>query len=643
MKKYTKYILYLFTGLLVISCNYLDVVPDNIATIEHAFADRYRAEQYLATCYWGMPKSAGWNENPGVFGALEMIFNKEGRTEGGMRFGLGEDNAASPRIDYWSGTGTMIRTLYGGIRECNTFLDNIDNVQDLNRYEKNRMIAEVKLIKAYMHFYLITYYGPICPLRVSPPVNESTSGVRVYREKIDDCFAYTLELINEVIDGAALPTVIENRSLELGRFTKPAAYALKAKVWIYWASPLFNGNTEFNSFLDHNKEPFFNQTYDKTRWDSAAAACKKAVEICTGAGIRLYNKSDFVSAKPMSDTTLLVNTLRGAISDRWNAELIWGNSSYPINSGLQSPCLPRLEQGTSSSSSGRMSLPFSTVDLFYSSRGVPIEEDPAYDYANRFNIRTGDAQNKYYIQEGEQTAAMNFDREPRFHSTLGFDRGKWYGNSYKNLPDDDSQCLYPKNRFGEYSSVFNPGDYNATGYWPKKLVSINTTFRDANSVSYETFPFPDIRFADLLLLCAEAINETAPEEMALPPAEVYQYIDTVRKRAGLEGVIDSWDKYSSIKDKPLTKRGMREIIQRERKIELACEGHYFWDSHRWKTAAKEQTRLIQGWNVAASDVNEYYTITTIYTHSFTSPRDYFAPIPDSDLEKNPQLVQNPGW
>jgi hypothetical protein len=633
----------MFTGLLIASCDYLDVIPDNVATLEHAFADRYRAEQYLSTCYWGMPKSAGWNENPGIFGSLEMIFNKEGRTDGGMRFGLGEDNAATPRINYWSGTGTMIRTLYGGIRECNTFLDNIDNVQDLNRYEKNRMIAEVKMIKAYMHFYLITYYGPICPLRTSLPVNESTAGIRVYREKIDDCFAYAFELINEVIESNALPTIIENRTTELGRFTKPAAYMLKAKMWVYWASRLFNGNTEMNSFLDHNGEPFFNQRYDKTRWDSAAAACIKAVEMCETAGIRLYQKDDYINAKSMSEKTLLVNTLRGSVSDRWNVELIWGNSSYPVNSGLQSPCLPRLESATSSSATGRMSLPLNSVDLFYSDRGVPIEEDTEYDYTNRFNIRTGGEAHKYYIQEGEQTAAMNFDREPRFYSTLGFDRGKWYGNSYMNTPDDDSQCVYPRNRFGEYSSVFNPGDYNATGYWPKKLVSINTTYRDANSVSYETYPFPDMRFADLLLFCAEAINETAEEESSPPPVEVFQYIDLVRQRAGLEGVIASWAKYSSKSDKPTTKAGMREIIRRERKIELACEGHYHWDSRRWMTAAQEQRRPIQGWNVSASELERYYSVTTIYTQSFTSPRDYFAPIPDSDLEKNPLLIQNPGW
>ncbi len=620
------------------SCNYLDVVPDNVATLDNAFSDRYTTEQYLATCYWGMPKSAGWNENPGIFGAMEMVFNKESRTDGGMKFGLGQDSPTSALINYWGGTGTMIRSLYAGIRECNTFMKGVVGVQDLNKYEKNRMIAEVKLIKAYMHFYLLSYYGPICPLRESPEVNESTQGVRVYREKVDDCFAYIIELLDEVIDSGALPSVIENRTTELGRFTKPAAYMLKAKVLLYWASPLFNGNTDYNSFLDHNGEPFFNQTYDPTRWTAAAEACKEAIDACNAAGIRLYQKTDYVAPKALSDTTMLVNTLRSAVSERWNCELVWGNSSYPVNSGLQSPCFPRLEQATSSSATGKMSLPFSTVELFYSDNGVPIEEDKEYDYAHRFDIRTGDEEHKYYIQKGEQTAAMNFDREPRFYSTLGFDRGKWYGNSYKNSPDDDSECLYPKNRFGEYSSVFNPGDYNATGYWPKKLVCINSTFRDPNSISYENYPFPDMRFADLLLMYSEALNESKET----PDAEVYQYIDMVRERAGLKGVVESWQKYSNQPDKPHTKNGMREIIQRERKIELACEGAYYWDSHRWKTAVKEQNRPIQGWNVNAKEAVEYYTPTTIYTQTFTY-KNYFAPIPESDMTNNPQLVQNPGW
>jgi len=87
MKSIYKYIICACAVFSVGSCNYLDVVPDNVATIENAFADRYSTEKYLATCYWGMPKSAGWNENPAIFGALEMVFNREKMTEKGMKTG----------------------------------------------------------------------------------------------------------------------------------------------------------------------------------------------------------------------------------------------------------------------------------------------------------------------------------------------------------------------------------------------------------------------------------------------------------------------------------------------------------------------------------------------------------------------------
>ncbi|MDR1097600.1 MAG: RagB/SusD family nutrient uptake outer membrane protein [Tannerella sp.] len=638
MKSIYKILIALIALCPVASCDYLDVVPDNIATIDHAFSDRYAAEQYLATCYWGMPKAAGWNENPAMFGALELCFNKENSTTGGMMFGLGKDSPALCYINYWGGPGTYIRTLYGGIHECNTFLENIESVRDLNRYERERWIAEVKMIKAYMHFYLTIYYGPMCPLKENLPINESTRGIRVYRQKIDDCFAYALELINEVIDSDALPLIIDNRLTELGRFTKAAAYTLKAKMLIYHASPLFNGNTDYNSFLNENGEPFFNQTYDPSRWQKAAEACKEAIDICTASGIRLYQIPDYVTAKPQCDSIRIVNALRSIVSERWNCEFIWGNTSYPTNSGLQSPCLPRLEQATSQSTTGMMSVPHHVVDRFYSKNGVPIEEDINYDYANRFDVRIGDDDHRYYIQRGEYTAAMNFDREARFYATLGFDRGKWYGNHYSNEPEDNSQCLYPRNRFNEFSSVFNPGTYNATGYWPKKIVSINTAYRDPNQVAYETYPFPELRFADLLLFYAEALNETKDA----PDADVYQYVDMVRERAGLKGIIESWATHSNRPNKPSTKEGMREIIQRERMVEFACEGVYYWDSHRWKTAVREQNRPIQGWDVSKSELQDYYTVNTLYLQEFTY-KQYFAPIPEGDLLRNPLLVQNPGW
>jgi hypothetical protein len=631
------------------SCNYLDVVPDQIATLDNIFSDRYTVEQYLATCYWHVPKHNAPNNNPAIYGAMEMVLNKEEQNAAGMQIGLGLDNATSPKMDYWGNRSTGLRTLYGGIRDCNVFLDNVESVADLTRAEKDRMMAEVKTLKAYFHFYLLTYYGPICPLRESIPVNESTTGIRVYREKIDDCFAYIIQLLDEAIDSEALPLVIMNNVSELGRFTQPALYTLKAKVLVYWASPLFNGNKDYNDFLDHNNEPFFNQTEDPTRWTRAAEACEKAIEICTQAGIRLFQKTDYITAIETSDTTLLVNTLRSAVTEQWvsNVEKIWGAQHNQSESGgVQNTYLPQLEPGNSPAT-GKASVPFATVELFYSNHGVPIDDDKEWvlesdKYNNRFTVRTGDSLHANYIELDEQTAAMNFEREPRFYSSLGFDRGKWYGNHYNNYPKDDSQALFPRNRWGEYSSEHYIGQYNTTGYFAKKLVAIGHAFRNNNTVNPLQYPGLEMRFADLLLLTAEALNETTDGEKTQPSDKVYQYVDMVRERAGLEGVVESWEKYAINTEKPLSKEGMREIIRRERNIELACEGMYYWDSRRWKTAIKEQNRLIQGWDVMSDNLAGYYTPTTVYMQRFTF-RDYFAPIPESDIINNPQLIQNPGW
>jgi hypothetical protein len=618
------------------------------------FADRYAAEGALAGCYWAVPRTAwDWNTNPGIFGSMEAIINNERRTDAGMRIALGDNNATSPVMNYWNEKGDGTRSVYAGIRDCNTFLDNIESVKDMPRYQKDRMIAEAKLLKALMHFQLICFYGPICPMRTSPPVDEATVGVRVYREKIDDCFQYVLDLIDEAIEGNALPSVIASMQIEAGRFTQSAAYFLKAKVLVYWASPLFNGNTDYNDFRDHNGEPFFNQTYNADRWTQAAEACKQAVAYCENNGHhRLFDIADFVAPKPLSPEYLRIQTLRSSVTENFTVETLWSRTAHTIRAGggTQSECIPRFESYTTNPPTvGRWSVPLQTVELFYSSNGVPIDEDKEWlngadqKYANRFKPRMNDDANNRQIQLGEQSASMNFDRELRFYSSLGFDRGKWYGNASYNMPDNELDCWRVRARSGEFASATSGADaFNATGYWPKKLVSLGAVYVDNNSFYGASSVWPEMRYAELLLLAAEAINETAAGESSPPPAETYKYIDVVRKRAGLEGVIESWEKYAENRTKPSTKSGMRSIIQRERKIELALEGQYHWDCRRWKTAPSELNRLVQGWTINESDVNAYYQVSTVYTQKF-SLRDYFMPIPENDIINNPQLIQNPGY
>ena len=84
-------------------------------------------------------------------------------------------------------------------------------------------------------------------------------------------------------------------------------------------------------------------------------------------------------------------------------------------------------------------------------------------------------------------------REPRFYASVGFDRGVWYGNSYSDPAGDQSESQaayrYPRNRFGEFSSVWNSTWYNVTGYWAKKLVALRSAFTGSDNVSFYSVPF----------------------------------------------------------------------------------------------------------------------------------------------------------
>src|SRR5690606_14565365 len=113
----------------------------------------------------------------------------------------------------------------------------------------------------------------------------------------------------------------------------------------------------------------------------------------------------------------------------------------------------------------------------------------------------------------------------------------------------------------------------------------------------------------------------------------------VRKRAGLKTVAESWDTYSNKPDKYKEKEGMRDIIQQERMIELAFEGHRFWDLRRWKLAVSTMNSPITSWDLIQESAAAYYRPKVIWNQTFSN-RDYFWPISENNITVNPNLVQN---
>ncbi|MDN5204257.1 RagB/SusD family nutrient uptake outer membrane protein [Fulvivirgaceae bacterium BMA10] len=614
------------------SCdNFIDVVPDNLAKIEDAFKTRDSAERFLATLYSYMPPMASIN-NPALTAGDEIAVNERvSRNWGGRIINRGGQNITTPELGYWGNNGT-IRNLFIALRDCNIFLENLDKPFDLEDFEEKRWTAEAKFLKAYYHFYLMRMYGPIPIVRENIEVSSGVEATRVNRDPVDDVVNYIIELLDEAI--ADLPSVLPDPVGESGRITAQAAYALKARVLVTAASPLFNGNEDYSTFTGVNGEQLINTSYDESKWTRALEACKEAIEVAEANGHRLY---EFTNApESWSDSTITKLSIRGSLTDPWNEEIIWGSSQSPVTqlqNWAQAKIAPGLTALGGISAQSWWGPPLHIAEMFYSENGVPIEEDKNYDYANRYDTEVADSDHRHYLKVGFETSKLNFHREPRFYASLGFDGGLWMGHGVA----DDDDALHLESKRGDQGGRENELDWALGGYWAKKIVYYeNVQASTINRYTRTEYPFPMIRLADLYLLYAEALNE------ASGPGEAIQWIDRVRIRAGLNGVVESWNIHSKNPSKPSTKEGLREIIQQERMIELAFEGRRFWDLRRWKRASEFLNKDVQGWNSLGKTTEDYYKVVTLGKYKFLR-RDYLWPISEQDIIRNSNLVQNPGW
>ena len=619
----------ILTGCFSTSCDsYIDVVPDNIATIDNAFTDRNQAEKFLYTCYSYLPR-IGYVSTDGRYDDLTWT----GRTAiyGGIipyqYWILRDGNRASdPYLDNWNGAngGTA---LFQAIRNCNILLEKINAVRDLDPIEKIRWIAETKFLKAYYHFLLVQQYGPIPIIDVNLPVTASNEDVMVERMPVNEVFDYIIALLDEAMPD--LPLKIDNVAIEMGRATQAAALAVKAKAAVTAASPLFNGNATYVSFKDSKGRPMFG-VYDQGKWERAVAACKQAIDTCHHAGHGLY---EYINSDLSNETRKIVQVSR-IFNDRWNKEHVWAMSWMTSGNGfIEEVTIPPMHANHAAFSRGVINPTMKAAEMFYSKNGVPIDEDRFYDYENRYSIVLTSATDSKFAQTGVQTAQLHLNREYRFYGSIAFDGGLWYGLG--NRSENGQWAVNTKN--GDISGQRGMERFSCSGFYIKKLSNIESSYNNQTFVHVRQ-DYPMIRLADLYLLYAEALNES----LTAPNDEVWTYVNYVRERAGLESVQDSWTNYAKNPDKYTTQSGMRDIIRRERSIELMFEGHRLNDVRRWDRAPMELTGSVRGWNYMESTPEDFYQIVTVNDVLFTD-RDALSPIRTSELTKNYNLVQNPGW
>ena len=630
-------------------CNgFLNVVPDDgLPSIETAFNLRSSAIKYLATCYSYMTLDGSMGNDPALLGSDELwdlygrtTTNRSDRVPFTMSYiARGNMSANTVYANDWA-------SMYEGIRCCDIFVDNIHRVPDMGDSEKAQWIAEVTFLKAYYHFNLVRKWGPVPIIRESLPIDSSVDEVRVHRDNIDDCLNFILELLDKAMPD--LPLV--NPSVdEYGRINQAICASFKAKVAVYAASPLFNGNSEQAALVDTDGTTrlFPEKTDDEklARWTAAMEACREAIAVCDEANISLYEGDDITYR--MTDSLKTTLTLRNAFNQKWNSELIWGNTQSP--SGTMNMyhklCMPILN-GYTDMLGGYMfiGVPLKIAEQFYTVHGLPIANDSEWANINPMDLRVGDDQHSYYICKGRKTVKLNFDREPRYYASLGFDGGNWLGQlgNYNDLKPEDVHFVAC--RMGGTHAKRGSQTGPVTGFLPKKHFPIQATWTGPNSFTgagTTWYPWPMIRLSDLYLLYAEAINEAEGPNGA-HSEDLFKYLNLVRERARIPDVKAAWDTYSNSPGYYGTKVGMRAIIHRERLNELAFEGQRFWDLRRWKEAPAEYQKGIYGFDVTSAKEEDYYVKKFLYEQKF-GLKDYFWPIPTSYIEVNPNLVQNIGW
>lgn len=612
---------------LATSCNYLDIVPDGTATEKDAFANPKAAERYLYSCY-------GYIPSPGIATTgLDFLTGDEVATsfehELFANFPKGSYSATSPIISYWN-------DLFTGIRYCYILIDKVDAVPNIDKDKAADYQAQAEFLIGYYHYLLIQNYGPTVLIQGIEDVNVPAQEFRP-RVPLDQC----VDFVAKKLDDAAAKLPAQRSGNEYGLATSVIAKAVKAKLLTMVASPLFNGNSEYYSdFKDKEGNALMPLTYDQSKWERAYTATKEAIDAAHAIGHKLYyNNGSLSNIKEPSDPTQ--RSLRLALLDKENStEIVWGDTRGTNHWQIQGKSAP-IYKGKPAW--GGVGPTLTMMKRFYTDKGLPIDEDPDFPTPDhQWELMNVPADCPY---AEDRIPRFLYNREPRLYAWTTFHNGYYEIGGVGGVNDEKNQYskhyqrgenrLVMKFLSGQPSgrSGGTNNNYSPTGFLNKKLVHPLKTPDEY----FRQYIHPYIQLSDLYLLYAEAAVELGKLD------EAKEYLDLIRKRAGIDSVDVSWAKAKN-PSKATTKEGMREIVRQERMIELYLTNQNFWDLRRWKIADHYFGIRPVGMDISKDRIEEFTRPTEVnIERAFVSPRNYLMPIPQGEIDKNIHLVQNPGY
>ncbi len=566
----------MLAGTFFYSCqkeSFLDQTDSTDLNEQVVFSDSTYTIDFLSGVY----ADIGFSTAPKRFGGggLDASSDEaEGASSGAVntfiQFATGTVNPSIVTSDAW-------RISYTNIRRTNIFLRNLPKAK-LGNNIKVRAEAEARFLRAYYYAILLQHYGGV-PL-MGDSVYNATDPIPSERKTYQECVDYILAELERASQDLPWVQIGE----DYGRVNKAACLALKSRVLLYAASPLFNGGGVASG--EPLKSVVGYPNFDKERWKKAEDA---ALAVINSGSYALYvdNVKEpgygfYWMFQLRKSSEMILARMQGP-----NKELegMWN----PPTHGVTDPgAYPYLE----------------TVNAFGMKNGLAISDpnsgyDPQQPYANR---------------------------DPRFANTFTRDQSLVYHTpELARIPVNIYIDKTNPNNISSGQNAIYKG--TPTGYYTFKMLNRDVVANWFNVSTPRCFPI--LRFAEVLLNYAEARNEY----LSAPDQEVYRAIEKIRERAGLSP-------YELTAG--LTQAQMREVIINERQKELAFEGHRFFDVRRWKIAEQTDNRLMHGTEPVKTASGTTYNTIEVRKHNF-NPRMYLWPIPQSEIAKSSSLLQNPGY
>lgn len=487
-----------------------------------------------------------------------------------------------------SGVQNHWQYLYELVHRANTVIRNVAGMP-ISQETIDRVTGEARFLRAMAYFRMLNCWGGVPYYDETCDINEEFAHLDAPRCTADELRGHILDDLTDAI--RKLPVSWD--AADLGRATKGAAYALRGKVY------LFN-----------------------RQWDEAVADFEEIV----------YNKTNNYGYSLHTDYNDLFRLYNGRHSDEmiFSIQSIDGNTAgyaLDIVSYFGNKSTMRLIAGN------RIVPSTTLVDMYENPDGSPFNWDDVFPGFN-----AGDSQMRrrlmcVAIDQGSTDVTSTLDsdttkvmdayrlRDPRLCLNVITPYSHYLGTDAGSSPMDKQFVLADPTKGGApmeaMAFIRNSEGWNSY-FWRKWIPTGNLDgyWGEYTRTPYE---FPLIRLGDVLLMLAEAYNESGATDKAVIE------LNKVRERVGMPG-LDSGAAWLAVNGK----EDMAERIRRERAFELAGEGQRYWDLKRWgllEQSVKNATDIF-------GDL--------MYTRTYQE-RHQLWPIPLVEMERNLNLTQNPGW